>query len=301
MAVLPREEATIQNDEVIASSVPENGLYIRKRGTDLQQGELVLSRGRYLMAMEIALLASAGLTEVLTYRKPRVAVLATGDELVTPGNPLEEGQVYDSNTFGLVAALREAGVDAYSLGTVKDDPVLIEALLIKEIPNVDLLITTAGASVGTYDFTRRVFEKLGVTLYFDKTSIKPGKPTLFGTCGEKVVFGLAGNPVAALVTFEQYVRLALYKMMGLSAKLPSRFSGILKEGVDGDNSRLSLIRGVAVYENGKFWVRPAGVQTSSRLKGMAEANCLIIMPAGSRNRPGEVIEFQFIGVKSVGY
>ncbi len=301
MAVLPLEEVTLQDDELIALSAPENGLYVRKKGTDLQQGELVLPRGRYLRAMEIGLLASSGLAEVLIYRRPRVAVLATGDELVTPGSPLEAGQVYDSNSYGLVAALRETGVDAYSLGTVKDDPVLIKAILKKELPNIDLLITTAGASVGTYDFTRRVFEKLGVTLYFDETSIKPGKPTLFGICGEKVIFGLAGNPVAALVTFEIYVRLALYRMMGSSAKRPPRFSGILQEGVDGDNSRLSLIRGVAVYENGRFLVRPAGVQTSSRLKGMSEANCLIIIPAESRNRPGEALEFQFIGVKSVGY
>lgn len=297
-SVVPVEQTEVDKGLLSARIFPSAGSFIRKKGTDLKKGELILKKGSRLDAAAAGLLASAGIADLLIYKKPRVAVLTTGDELVIPGRRLKKGEAYDSNGVSLISAISKVGLEAGLLGHSGDDPAEMLKAIELRLNEYDCFIVTGGASVGEYDFTARVFKKLGVKLHFERSAIKPGKPALFGTLGKKVFFGLPGNPVAALVTFELYVKPALKGMMGAPSPLPEVFTGTILSSIYGEPERLHLIRGRARFKEGRFLLEPVGSQTSSFLKGLAEANCLIFVPAGVRElQKGD--ETDFLWLKSV--
>jgi molybdopterin molybdotransferase len=207
-AVVMQEDVTQDGAQCVFPRHAQPGLNVRRRGEDFRRDEVLYSAGRRLSAYDLALLAAAGVAQVPVYRRARVLVVATGDELVAPGLPLQPGQIYESNRLATLAQLDELGVEAIDGGTVRDDPALLRSLL-QRAGEYDFVITSGGASVGDHDVVKQVFAEIG-EIHFWKVRIKPGKPIAFGRVGERThFFALPGNPVSSLVTFKLFVEPAL--------------------------------------------------------------------------------------------
>lgn len=207
-AVVMQEEATRDGDTVMFPRDVTVGAHIRRRGEDFRKDDALFMPGQRINAFQVALLATAGVAQVPVYKRPRVLVVATGDELVAPGEPLALGQIYESNRVATLAQLEQFGADVVDGGTVPDDPARLRALL-KESDDYDFIITSGGASVGDRDVVKQVFAEIG-QIDFWKASIKPGKPIAFGRIGERThFFALPGNPVSSLVTYKLFVEPAL--------------------------------------------------------------------------------------------
>ncbi|MBF0369539.1 MAG: molybdopterin molybdotransferase MoeA [Magnetococcales bacterium] len=254
--------------------------HIRRAGEDIAKGEKVLPAGRRLGPADLGLLTSLGLVEVACYRKPRVALLSTGNEVVEAGTPLKPGQVYDSNRSSLRGALQSLGVDIIDLGLVQDDRKAITDILARGGEEADAVISTGGVSVGDYDLIKEVLINQG-QIHFWKVSMKPGKPQAYGRLGKALFFGLPGNPVSGLVVFLLMVRPALIEMMGATPeperilRLPFKGSHRKKHG------RMDFVRGVVHFDGRKApWVETTGPQGSGILTSMSKANAFIVLPEG---------------------
>jgi molybdopterin molybdotransferase len=258
---------------------------VRLRGEDIRAGTILGSSGETLKAGKLSLLAAAGVSGVPVGRRPVVALLATGSELLESGHPLCPGQIYESNRVGLSALIRSAGGDPLVLPIVADILESTTQALSNALSRCDMLVTIGGASVGDLDLVKPALEKIGAQLNFWKVAIKPGRPFVFGEAGGKLVFGLPGNPVSALVTFLFLVRPAVRRWQGAAhTELPSIF-GDLSEPVVNKSSRRHFIR-VRLSEDGT--VAPAGAQASHVLSSFAAATGLLdvpadtVLPAGTR-------------------
>ena len=252
---------------------------IRPRGEDLAKGDVAASAGEELHPGHIGLLASVGCGEVRVYRRPRVAVLASGDELVDVdrfAEVLAGERIVTSNSHSLQAAVRQAGAEPVSLGTVGDDPVAIRERLAS--CDCDLLLTTGGVSVGEFDYTRSVLAELGATLRFWKVKIRPGAPVGFGLLRGTPWLGLPGNPVSTLVTFELFARPAIRKMQGHSLLFRRPVSVRLGEAVTIAAPLTHFLRAVVRAEHGVLMARLTGPQGSGLLSSMARANALLVIP-----------------------
>jgi molybdopterin molybdotransferase len=207
-------ELTEEHDGVMQIAQPiKAGNNVHTVGQDIQLGEAVLGPGALIGSAEVGLLATLGITRVQVYRRPIVAVLATGDEVVEPDAPREAGGVRDSNRYAIMAAVREAGCEAVQLGIAPDELALQREAIRAGLERADVLITSGGVSMGTRDLIKPILAELG-TIHFGRIAFKPGKPTTFATVGNKLVFGLPGYPVSSLVSFEVFVRPALRALMG---------------------------------------------------------------------------------------
>jgi molybdopterin molybdotransferase len=226
----------------------------------------------------IGLLAELGYAEVRVYRKPEVAVIITGDELIDPKDPLEKGKIRDVNTFTVRAALQELGVKIAALKRIPDDPKKLLAAVNQSLPLADVLIVSGGVSVGDFDFVKEVFQGAGIEKIFWKVAVKPGKPTFFGTKGEKLVFGLPGNPASVLVTFYLFVRPALLHMMGRKETQPTYLPALMKSDVQKKAGRMEYLRGKLQSQNGEIYAELHGGQYSHMLGSFAHANCLVAFP-----------------------
>ena len=217
--VVQVEHTQVNGDLDDGRDRPETGANVRRAGEDVTVGDVLFERGAHLGAAEIGLLASVGVERVRVARRPRVAILATGSELVAAGKPLEPGQIRNSNSFTAYGQVLAAGADPILLGIARDDLDETRRLLAAALEN-DVVITSGGVSVGEYDFVKQVQDELGVERRFWGVATKPGKPLAFGTRGDTLVFGVPGNPVAAMVSFEMYVRPALLAHAGPARRLP---------------------------------------------------------------------------------
>jgi molybdopterin molybdotransferase len=261
----------------ILKSVPA-GHNCRRTGSDIAAGSVVLTAGTVLRAQETGLLASLGVRFVQLYRKPRVALLATGSELEESSKTPGPGKVRDSNSPALAVMLRELGCDVVNLGIVPDDPVAL-AQAVRSGINADCLITTGGVSVGTHDFVRGALSENGVEILFWKVNVKPGMPMLVGAISNVLVFGLPGNVVSSIVTFLQFVRPAIQKMSGYRMPVPpARLTAILDEQIVKRDGKRHYVRGIFERKGTEFHVRPTGSQVSNILMSLVKANCLIILP-----------------------
>ncbi len=208
-SIAMQEDVTREGKRARFSADSVSGQHLRRRGEDFHAGELLYEAGRRLSAYDLALLSTAGVAQVSVYARPRALVVATGDELVAPGQPLQPGQIYESNRLATLLQLEALGIEVVDGGTVRDDPATLRALL-KEASGYDFIITSGGASVGDHDLVKQVFAEIG-EISFWKAKIKPGKPVAFGRIGEGAhFFALPGNPVSSLVTFKLFVEPALY-------------------------------------------------------------------------------------------
>jgi molybdopterin molybdotransferase len=278
-AVVPLEVAEELGDGRVRVPAASVGAFVRAAGGDTRRGERVELPAEPLSPASIAVLASLGLGEVEVRRRPGVAILSTGDELVAPGEPLGPGQIHDANTAALAAAVTEAGAQALLLASVPDQPEAIEAALRRATDVADLLVVSGGVSVGRYDHVRAAIERLG-ELGFWRIAVQPGKPLAFGTIAQRPVIGLPGNPVSALVTFELFVRPLLRAMLGLPGDGRLHLPVRLTERVPKDPERRAFLR-VAVRRAADGWeASPAGGQGSAQLRPLAGANGLLVVPAG---------------------
>lgn len=274
-AVVPIEEAA-EHDDGVDLAVARPGAHVRTAGHDTRRGEQVCLPDE-LSPAGVAVLASLGIGDVTVRRRPVVAILSTGDELADVGAPLGPHQVHDANGVALAAAVREAGGEALLLPRVGDDAVRIERALTDAARRADLVVTSAGVSVGRHDHVRAVLESAG-TLDFWRVAVQPGKPLAVGEIGGTPLIGLPGNPVSALVTFELFVRPFIRAMLGLEGDGRVHLTATPTEPMGKDRARRAFLRVELRQAPDRIEARPAGGQQSSQLRPLAAANALLVVP-----------------------
>jgi molybdopterin molybdotransferase len=283
---------------------------VHKVGQDISESELVLARGTPVGAAEIGLLATIGRVRVAVYRRPVVAVLATGDEVYEPDAPLSAGGIRDSNRYALLAAAREAGCSTISLGIARDDAEVQRTAILGGLERADVLLTSGGVSMGTRDLIKPLLAELG-TVHFGRIAFKPGKPTTFATIDRAkhlpmrpaaqtevaantsplLVFGLPGYPVSSLVSFEVFVRPALRRLQGDQRPDRARVSVVLRDAIEAPPDRPEYQRAIVSWEDGRLVARSTGAQGSSRLLSLRGANALLLVPGnGKQYQAGEQVE-----------
>ncbi len=277
-AVVPIEEAT-EADGSVELAAARPGAHVRTAGHDTMVGDEICLPDA-LTPARIAVLASLGLGAVEVRRRPIVAILSTGDELVGAGEPLGPHQVHDANGVALAAAARDAGGEPLVLPRARDDADAIERALSGAATAADLLVTSAGVSVGRHDHVRAVLERRGA-LDFWRIAIQPGKPLAVGELGGSTIIGLPGNPVSALVVFELFVRPFIRAMLGLSGDGRLHLQARPDRQISKDPKRRAFLRVNVWQEEGDIHARPAGGQQSSQLRPMADANALLVVPEGA--------------------
>ena len=276
-AVVPVERGTkpVTTTGFVSEGAIRPGDNIRRAGEDLQAGAIVLERGTRMGAAELGVAAGAGRAAVLVAQRPKVAIVATGDELVPPGEPLRPGQIHDSNALSLAALAREAGADVVAQLRAKDDRTATTQTLDEAIQLANLVIVSGGVSVGPHDHVKPALEALGVHEHFWRVALRPGKPTWFGTRGETLVIGLPGNPVSALVTFTLFARTALAALQGDSHR-PRPLRLPLATLVERHPDRDEALR--VTIDDGA--ITTTGPQGSHVLSSMTKADALAIVPRG---------------------
>ena len=251
---------------------PEKDL--RKAGEDIKEGELVLEKGTEITPAVVGVLASIGKSVVYVYKKPKISILISGDEIADIDEPLIKGKVKNSNTYSLIALIKEFGGIPVNCGIIKDNKENLKNAIIENL-NSDIILSTGGVSVGDYDFTKEVIKEVGFNIHFWRLKIKPGKPLLFATYNDKLYFGIPGNPVSTMVVFYQFIMPAILKMQGFNNIFLPKREAILIEEINKKDSRREYIRGILFKKNGKLYVKTTGPQGSGILKSMVKGNCLI--------------------------
>ena len=254
------------------------GHNIRRSGGDIQKGAVVLEKGQVLRPQEIGVLASLGKLFVEVYRPAEVAILTSGNEVVDIDKPATEGSVRNSNLYSLIALLQDMHAEARNLGIARDDRKELEDKIVEGL-KADAVIASGGVSVGKYDLVIDTLKRLGSEIKFWKVNIKPGMPLMFGICRGKPVFGLPGNPVSTVVTFLQFVKPALTKMMGqINYDSTFRIRARLEHEIEKADGKRHYVRGILENRNGLLYVRSSGSQVSNVLSSLTKANCFIIIP-----------------------
>ncbi len=292
--VIMQERAKASGDNVSVTAVPKAGTNTRKAGEDLKKGEPALNKGQLVRPAELGLMASLGIGEVSVYRRLRVAFFSTGDELVSIGQPLGPGQIYDSNRYTLYGMLTRAGCELLDMGVIRDTPEAIEQAFAEASEAADVIITSGGVSVGEADYVKQILDRLGEVLFW-KIAMKPGRPMAYGKIGGAHFFGLPGNPVAVMVTFYQFVRDALAVLQGQTTIKPlptlkARCTAPIKKAP----GRTEFQRGIlSRSEDGEWTVKPTGDQGSGILSSMSQAHCFIVLPTETgRLDAGAIVEVQ---------
>ena len=254
------------------------GKNIREIGEDIKQGALLCAHPKKLTAIDLGLLASAGIAELSVKRPVKIAFFSTGDELTALGQPLESGKIYDSNRYLLSGLLADPSYTVTDLGVIADNKPLLEECVIAAAKNHDVIISTGGASVGEADYIKEILERCG-DVDFWKIAIKPGKPLAFGKIGRCYFFGLPGNPVAVVVTFQHIVAPALKQLSGAPTSTPLQLTATCTTALKKSPGRQDYQRGLLSQDaDGDFFVASSGRQGSNILSSMSRANCYIILP-----------------------
>jgi molybdopterin molybdotransferase len=283
-AMIPVEQTEEQDGVLRIQRELRPGDYVHVVGQDIARGQPVLARGALLGPADVGLLAALGVTRVAVFRRPRVAVLATGDEVFEPAGPVPPGAVRDSNRYALMAAAREAGCEAISLGIARDDYAGQREAIRRGLDGADVLLTSGGVSMGTRDLIKPILAEIG-TVHFGRISFKPGKPTTFATAGGRLIFGLPGYPVSSLVSFEVFVRPALRALQGDARPERPAVRARLAAPIRPSPDRPEYQRVVLSWRDGAIWAASTGGQGSSRLLSMRGANGLLLVPAGEEPYP----------------
>lgn len=289
-AVVMQENCEAENDSVKILQNVVSGENLRQAGEDIKAGATLLQAGHRLLPQDIGLAASTGVTELTVRRKLKVAVMTTGDELVTPGNELKPGQIYNSNYYSLAALLKELDCEVEELGVVVDDFEETKSVLLNAAQNVDCIISTGGVSVGEEDHVKAAVEANG-HLDLWKLAIKPGKPFASGKVGSTQFFGLPGNPVSAFVTFLLLVKPCLLKMLGSEAAQPRGFPVVADFDAQESGERQQYIRASLHRNNAEVVLKPFENQSSGVGASLSSAQGLAIIPPYTAVAPGDVLEF----------
>jgi molybdopterin molybdotransferase len=298
-AVALQENASTDGDRVCLEGAIEPGTFVRPAGLDFGRGERALSAGRRLTARDIGLAAALNQAWLPVRRRPRVALLATGDELVLPGQPLGPAQIVNSNTAALAAMVRHWGGEPLDLGIVRDRPDgLVEAS--EQLRGVDLAVTLGGASVGERDLVRAALGEHGLTLDFWQIAMRPGKPLMFGRLRDVPLLGLPGNPVSVGVCAVLFVRAAIFALLGLDPA-PPEVPGVLGAPLGANDRRQEYLRAsMAWRDDGRLEATPAPRQDSSMLATFARADCLIKRaPFAPAMAPGTPVSLLLLGFRAL--
>ena len=292
--VMMQERIAVKSDRITLLDEPKLGANVRQAGEDLKLDQTVLAKGHVLKPADLGLIASLGMGEINVYRKLKVAFFSTGDELVSVGKNLAEGQIYDSNRYTLFGMLSRLGVVISDLGVVPDKPEKLEATLLKAASEHDVVITSGGVSVGEADYMKSLLAKHGQVLFW-KINMKPGRPLAYGKVGTSHYFGLPGNPVSAMVTFYQFVREALICLMGSTAKPLPMFQVECVEPIKKATGRTEFQRGILFEDAGAWKVKPLPNQGSGVLSSMSAANCFIVLDDSIGNcEVGKMVSVQLL-------
>ena len=286
-AVVMQEDTTREGGEIVVNVDVHPGEFIRRRGCDLAEGQKILGRGERIRTTTIALLASQGFADVTVGGQVNAAIVSTGDEVVTPGSKLDQGQIYDSNSALLQALAQHCGASVKSAEHCPDHRERLIQAIQRGIKS-HILVITGGVSVGEHDLVQAALRTLGAKIDIWRVAIKPGKPFLFGEAGGCAVFGLPGNPVSAFVTFLQFVHPAILKMMGANNLNLPKTSARLTADLTNEGDRPHYVRGR--IENGTFV--PVGRQESHALFGLSQSNALLRVGVGESLRAGEIVDVQ---------
>jgi molybdopterin molybdotransferase len=267
---------------------------ITPQGSEARAGEMVLDVGHRLGPAEIAVMATFGYHQVKVYRNPSVAIVATGDELVELEETPRPDQIRNSNAHCLDGQLRYMDIKADYLGIAKDDKGVLRQKMLEGLER-DVLIITGGVSMGEYDFVQDVFHDLGLEILFSKVAIKPGKPTVFARRGEKLVFGLPGNPISALITFECFVRPAIGRLCGMKHPELPRMMGELLADVKQTPGRTAFLPAWVTWQDNGWKVQPLLWKSSADIIGFTNANATYIFPKNRNSlHRGEIVELMLL-------
>jgi molybdopterin molybdotransferase len=284
--VVMQERTRREENRVIILAAPKPQEFVRHQGTYYKAGTQLLPAGIRLQAPEIAVLAATQCTQLKVFRRPRVALLSTGNELVTPDKPLQPGQIVDSNRYALFALVKQSGAQPLMLGIVKDEPEALKQAIADAITQADVVLSSGGVSVGDYDYVEQVLESLGGKIHVRAVATKPGKPLTVATFGNDtrpvLYFGLPGNPVAALVAFWRFVQSAIKKLSGLAEGWePTFVKALARQELRSDGKRETYVWGQLRALDGVYEFQPAGgLQNSGNLINLAQINGLAVLPVG---------------------
>ncbi|MDG1121301.1 MAG: molybdopterin molybdotransferase MoeA [Glaciecola sp.] len=276
-AVIMQESTTVENQTVTIAKPVKLDANIRRAGEDIAQQQVVFTTGHRLNAIDIGLLASLGCSEVNVWRKLKIAILATGNELTYPGEPLAPGHIYETNSVVLQQLLMRFGAEVLSLGIIADDKAAIKEAFTQADAYADVVISSGGVSVGEADYTKTVLDEMGRTAFW-KVAMKPGKPFAFGELPNSCFMGLPGNPVSASVTFHQLVLPALFRLAGATMPAPKTLTAITQTAIRKRPGRTDFQRGVwSVDASGQVIVTPLAAQGSGMLSSLSRANCFVVL------------------------
>ena len=293
--VVMQENTQQEHAQLKINTPPLAAENIRSVASDTHKNQRLFSQGKRLKAADLGLLASCGIMEVAVFKPLKVGFFSTGDELIALGTAAKIGQIYDSNRYTLHALLEEAGAIAIDMGVIKDTPEAVEKALLSASKNCDVIITSGGVSVGEADFIAPTLAKIG-RIDAWKIAIKPGKPLAFGEINNALFFGLPGNPVSVVITFQQVVLPSLQKLMGQSSQQAIHLHAICEEAIKKQPGRMEFQRGIATNKNGRLSVRATGDQGSHRLNSLSEANCLIVL----EQTDGDIAKGQTVNIQLLG-
>lgn len=288
-AVVPQEDVDAAGDRVTITRPVAAGAYVRPRGEDVRAGDRVLDPGCAIGPAEIGLLATLGHSPVLVHRRPRVAILSTGNELAEFGSEPGPGQIPNTNTYTLMAQVTAAGGEPIDLGVAPDD---LEAIAerLRWGMDADVLLSSAGVSVGELDLVREALTRAGAELHLWRVSMRPGKPITFGSLGDRLVFGLPGNPVSAMVTFELFVRPALRRLAGLRSIDRPRLRARALEPIPNPGRRRGYLRVTLARDGDEYVARLTGEQGSAILRSMVLADGLAVVPGDTTIAKDEMVD-----------
>jgi len=279
--VVKKEDVDYLNGEITIIKELEKDSNVIFNGSELQKGEKVFAKGEVIGPYQIGVLSALGLEKVSVYQVPKIGLISTGNELRSPGQSLEYGQIYNSNIYTLEALINSRGGQAFKLGIVPDDEKKISAIIDENLKNYDVLITTGGASVGDYDLIEKVLRAENWEILFNRVKIKPGAPVVCAVWEGKIIIGLSGNPAAALISFELLVRPLLKKLRGISDGRDKYLDVEFLDGFPQKSTQRRFLRVRVSWEDEKWVARMTGQQRAGILKSMVGCNALLDIPRGS--------------------
>ena len=294
--VVKYEEVDRREDDIFLTKPLKYQDNVVYAGEDVKKGEVVAGKGIIVSPALVGMLAGMGIDKVPVYRPVKVGILSTGDELISIGEPLRPGKIYDSNRYTLQARCLDLGVEPVMMGTVADRKEKVAELITEGLKQADVFITTGGVSVGDYDVIQDALKEIDAEILFWKVDIKPGSPILAARKDQKIIIGLSGNPVAALLTFDLLVVPMLKKMMGRKKYLYSQIQGTMRDGFKKSSEKRRLLRARLLVEEGRPLIQLTGIQNNSALKSMMECNIFVDVPAGSGPlHPGDSVLAHVMG------
>ncbi len=278
-----------QKIEILKKVAP--GDYVRPKGQDIQKGTKIFSKGHFLRPQDLGLISGVGIGEINVFRRPRIALISSGDEIVPAGQPLKPGQIYDINSISIQTLLTSFGAEVFDLGVAHDTRKSVDNLLERAIStNVDLIISTAGVSVGVFDHIREAIMENG-SINFWRVNIRPGKPLVFGSYRSIPFFGVPGNPVSAFIISLIFLKPVIQKMTGVIITETEYQQAVLLEEIQSDG-RESYLRGIVEKQSTTYLAKLTGHQGSGNIFSLVSANALLVIPPGVKSLPkGSQVKF----------